>query len=85
MDLFAVPRMSAVDVVTAALAGIDLGEIVTALGLQDPTLLDNIFTADLAAFAGQSKNLAPRYHPEHASPRQHTSDPTDLASLQTDR
>jgi len=61
MDLSAVPRMSAADVVTAALAGIDLGEIVTAPGLEDTTLLDAVFTADLAAFAGQSKNLASRY------------------------
>jgi len=61
MDLSASPRMSPADVVTAALAGIDLGEVVTAPGLEDNTLLDTIFTAHLAAFAGQSKTLAARY------------------------
>ncbi len=61
MDLSAAPRMSAADVVTAALAGIDLGEVVTAPGVEDATLLDALFTADLAAFGGQSKNLASRY------------------------
>ncbi len=61
MDLSAVPRMSAADVVTAALTGIDLGEVVTAPGLEDSTLLDNIWSADLAAFTGQSKNLETRY------------------------
>ena len=66
MDLSAAPRMSAADVVTAALAGIDLGEVVTAPGLEDTTLLDAVFTADLAAFAGQSKNLASRYRTDNA-------------------
>ena len=61
MDLSAAPRMSAADVVTAALAGIVLGEVVTAPGLEDTTLLDTVFAADLAAFAGQSKDLASRY------------------------
>ncbi|MET3803659.1 short-subunit dehydrogenase [Nakamurella sp. UYEF19] len=66
MDLSAAPRMSAADVVTAALAGIDLGEVVTAPGLEDTTLLDAVFTADLAAFAGQSKTLASRYRTNNA-------------------
>lgn len=61
MDLSAAPRMSAADVVTAALAGIGLGEVVTAPGLEDTTLLETVFAADLAAFAGQSKDLASRY------------------------
>lgn len=61
MDLSAAPRMSAADVVTAALAGVALGEVVTAPGLEDSSLLDTIWSADLAAFGGKSKNLATRY------------------------
>ena len=61
MDLSAVPRMSAADVVTAALAGIGLGEVVTAPGVQDNTLLGDVFTADLAAFGGQEPHPADRY------------------------
>jgi short-subunit dehydrogenase len=61
MDLSAVPRMSAPDVVTAALAGIALGEVVSAPGVEDYGLLDAVFGADLAAFAGQSPRLASRY------------------------
>ncbi|MFF0340421.1 SDR family NAD(P)-dependent oxidoreductase [Kribbella sp. NPDC004875] len=61
MDLSAVPRMSAADVVTAALRGLELGETVTAPGLEDSSLLDTVFAADLAAFGGQSPQLASRY------------------------
>jgi short-subunit dehydrogenase len=63
LDLSAVPRMSAADVVTAALAGIDLGEVVSAPGVEDYALLEAVFTADLAAFGGQSPQLASRYRP----------------------
>ena len=61
MDLSAVPRMSADDVVTAALAGIALGETLIAPGVEDAGLLDSVFAADLAAFHGQSPALASRY------------------------
>jgi short-subunit dehydrogenase len=61
MDLSAVPRMSAEDVVTAALAGIRLGEVVSAPGLEDYSLLEAVFGADLAAFAAQGTQLASRY------------------------
>jgi len=61
MDLSAIPRMSADDVVTAALAAIELGEVVSAPGVEDYHLLDAVFTADLAAFHGQSPQLATRY------------------------
>jgi short-subunit dehydrogenase len=61
MNLSAVPRMSAPDVVAAALAGIELGEVVSAPGVEDYGLLDAVFGADLAAFAGQSPRLASRY------------------------
>ena len=61
IDMSAVPRMSADDVVTAALRGLDLGETVIAPGVQDYQLLQDVFTADLAAFAGQSPQLATRY------------------------
>ena len=61
LDMSAVPRMSADDVVTAALRGLQLGETVIAPGVQDYQLLENVFTADLAAFGGQSPQLATRY------------------------
>lgn len=61
MDLSALPRMSAADVVTAALAGLDRGEVVSAPGVEDHGLLEAVFGADLAAFGGQSAQLASRY------------------------
>ncbi|MFB6721074.1 SDR family NAD(P)-dependent oxidoreductase [Kribbella sp. NPDC056345] len=61
LDLSAIPRMSAADVVTAGLRGLELGEVVTAPGVEDAGLLDAVFQADLAAFGGQSTHLATRY------------------------
>ncbi|MCA1217502.1 SDR family NAD(P)-dependent oxidoreductase [Streptomyces sp. 8L] len=61
LDLSAVPRMSAEDVVSAGLRGLDLGEVVCAPGVEDGGLLDAVFQADLAAFNGQSPELASRY------------------------
>ncbi|MFF4625499.1 SDR family NAD(P)-dependent oxidoreductase [Nonomuraea jabiensis] len=61
LDLSAVPRMSADDVVTASLRGLQLGETVCAPGVEDAGLLEAVFQADLAAFAGQSPELATRY------------------------
>jgi short-subunit dehydrogenase len=61
MDLSAVPRMSAEDVVTASLRGLELGEVVCAPGVEDDGLLEQVFRADLAAFGGQSRQLASRY------------------------
>ena len=61
IDLSAVPRMSAADVVTASLRGLDLGEVVCAPGVEDASLLDAVFRADLAAFGGQGTQLAQRY------------------------
>jgi uncharacterized protein len=61
MDMSAVPRMSAQDVVTASLRGLELGEVVCAPGVEDTSLLDAVLAADLAAFAGQSPQLASRY------------------------
>lgn len=61
MDLSAVARTSAEDVVTASLRGIELGEVVVAPGVEDASLLGSVFAADLAAFAGQSPRLATRY------------------------
>jgi short-subunit dehydrogenase len=61
MDLSAIPRMSAADVVRAALRGLELGEVVCAPGVEDASLLDAVFHADLAAFAAQSPELASRY------------------------
>jgi uncharacterized protein len=61
LDLSAVPRMSAEDVVTASLRGLELGEVVCAPGVEDASLLDAVSRADLAAFAAQSPELAKRY------------------------
>lgn len=61
MDLSAVPRMTAADVVTASLRGIELGEGVTAPGVEQVHLLEEIFSADLNAFGAQSAELAARY------------------------
>ncbi|MFB7597803.1 SDR family NAD(P)-dependent oxidoreductase [Streptomyces sp. NPDC056160] len=63
MDLGAVPRMSAEDVVTAGLRGLELGEVVCAPGVEDGRLLRTVFEAELAAFGGQSPRLAERYRP----------------------
>ena len=60
-DLRSVPRMSADDVVTASLRGLKLGEVVCAPGVENGALLDAVFKAQLAAFAGQSAQLAARY------------------------
>jgi uncharacterized protein len=61
LDLSAVPRMSADDVVTASLQGLALGEVVCAPGVERRDLLDAVFNADLAAFAAQAPQLAARY------------------------
>ncbi len=74
MDLSALPRMSARDVVTASLSGIAQGETVIAPGVQDTGLLDAVFETELAAFHGQSPTLASRY-------RTHDGGPLDLKDL----
>jgi hypothetical protein len=61
LDLSAVPRMSADDVVTASLRGLELGEIVCARGVENAELLEAVFVADLAAFKAQAPLLAGRY------------------------
>ncbi len=61
VDLSAFPRMSAEDVVTASLRGLELGEIVCAPGVEHLGLLQAVFDADLAAFKAQSPELAQRY------------------------
>ena len=53
--------MSATDVVTASLRGLELGEVVCAPGVEDAGLLAQVFHADLAAFGSQSTELASRY------------------------
>jgi short-subunit dehydrogenase len=63
MDLSAIPRMTAEEVVTASLRGLELGEVVCAPGLEDDHLLQAVFDADLAAFSAQSPLLAARYRP----------------------
>jgi short-subunit dehydrogenase len=61
LDLSSVPRMSADDVVTASLRGLELGEVVCAPGVEKSELLDAVFHADLAAFGAQAPQLAKRY------------------------
>lgn len=61
MDLSAVPRMSADDVVTASLRGLELGEVVVAPGVEEVAVLEAVSAADLAAFGAQSPQLASRY------------------------
>ncbi len=61
LDLSAVPRMSAQDVVAASLRGLELGEVVCAPGVEDGSRLDAVFQADLAAFGAQGTHLAARY------------------------
>jgi short-subunit dehydrogenase len=61
LDLSAVPRMSADDVVTASLRALDLEEVICAPGVERKDLLDTISRAHLAAFGGQAPRLASRY------------------------
>lgn len=61
LDLSKVARMSADDVVTASLRGLDLGEIVCAPGVERQELLQAAFDASLSAFGAQSSQLAERY------------------------
>ena len=61
MDLSALPRMSAEDVVSASLRSLSLGETICAPGVAESGLLDAAALAALAAFGGQSPLLAERY------------------------
>jgi short-subunit dehydrogenase len=61
LDMSNVPRMAPDDVVIASVNGLAKGEIVCAPGVERSELLDIVFAAELAAFAGQSSMLATRY------------------------
>ncbi len=61
MDLSALPRMSADDVVSASLRGLALGEAVCAPGVESLDLLESAAAANLKAFGAQSPDLASRY------------------------
>lgn len=61
MDLSAIPRMSADDVVTASLRGLALGEVICAPGVERVDLLEAAVAANLSAFGAQSPDLARRY------------------------
>ncbi|NYE93924.1 hypothetical protein FHU41_000145 [Psychromicrobium silvestre] len=61
MDLSSIPRMSASEVVTGAMRGLELGEVVCAPGVDDYGVLQAVFDADLVAFGSQSHELATRY------------------------
>jgi uncharacterized protein len=69
LDLSVVPRMSADDVVTASLRGLQLGEVVCAPGVENRELLEAVFTADLAAFGAQAPQLAETWRSETGSTR----------------
>ena len=47
--------------------GIGLGEVVDAPGVEDDSLLEAVFEADLAAFGAQSTELANRYRSDAAA------------------
>jgi short-subunit dehydrogenase len=56
------PRaMSAEDVVTASLAGLDAGEVVVAPGLEDPAAVDRLIAAEAELRGASRPVLAPRY------------------------
>jgi short-subunit dehydrogenase len=62
MDLSKLPRMNAEDVVTASLAGLELGEVVCAPSLEDPTALDRVREAAAAVTSGAWQRVpAKRY------------------------
>ena len=61
MDLSAIPRMTAEDVVTASLRSVELGEMLCAPGVEDKSLIDQALQQNLLAFGGQSPALASRY------------------------
>lgn len=61
LDLSALPRMSAEDVVQAALAALEHGEIVCAPGVEDATLFERLGEAERAILGSMSPGLAPRY------------------------
>jgi uncharacterized protein len=61
MDLSAVPRMSAEEVVAASLRSLELGEVVCAPGVERADLLQAVFDANLAVFGAQSPSVAERY------------------------
>ncbi|KUL42007.1 SDR family oxidoreductase [Actinoplanes awajinensis] len=61
MDLNAARRMTANEVVTTSLRGLELGEVVVAPGVENADLLQTVFPADVAAFNVQSPELASRY------------------------
>ena len=64
LDMSSVPRMSAEDVVSASLRGLEIGEVVCAPGVDRADLLNAVFDADLAAFRAQAPELAERYRAE---------------------
>ena len=63
IDMSATPRMSAQDVVTASLRGLELGEVICAPSVEKRDLLDRVAAAGLDAFGAQSVKLASRYKP----------------------
>ena len=61
LDLSAIPRMTAADVVTASLRGLELGEVVCAPGVEDATLLDTVFDGRPRRLRRAEHRARPRY------------------------
>lgn len=59
MDLSALPRMSATDVVTATLVGIDRGEVIIALGVR--ALSDNLAAVVTFCRASEGERTWPNF------------------------
>jgi hypothetical protein len=84
LDLSTVPRMSAADVVTASLRGLELGGTVCAPGVGDASLLDAVFQADLGAFGAQSPEPPSILHrPNRPGRSRKTSSPQREAASTT--
>ena len=60
MDLSAVPQMTAEDFVIGALRGLELGEVLSAPGVEDYDLLTTVFQSDLAARSRARARVWPR-------------------------
>jgi len=62
MDMSVLPRMSAEDVVQAALSALEKGEVACAPGLDDVSLWENLAASQLQVmFGGGKPQLAERY------------------------
>jgi len=63
MDMSVLPRMSSEDVVQAALAALEAGEVTCAPGVDDPELWTRLAEAQTGVIFASKPELAPRYRP----------------------